>query len=50
MTSFGHVLAVISASLLHCSFATTGEAILTANLSKPMIDNSSINRRLTNTE
>ena len=51
MTSFGHVLAVISASLLRCSFAATGEAILTANLSKPMIDdNSSISRRLTNTE
>ena len=50
MTSFGHVLAVISVSLLRCSFAATGEAIMTAKLSKPMLGDCSINRRLTNTE
>ena len=36
MTSVGHVLAVISASLLHCSFAATGEAIMTVKLLKPI--------------
>ena len=50
MTSFGHVLAVISASLLRCSFAATGEAIMTAKLSKPMLGECNINRRLTSTE
>ena len=50
MTSFGCVLDVISASLLCCSFAATGEVIMTAKLSKPMLGDCSINRRLINTE
>ena len=50
MTRFSHVLAVVSASLLRCSFAATGEAIMRAKLSKPMLGDCSINRRLTNTE
>ena len=50
VVSFGHVLAVISASLLHCFLAATAEAIMTAKLSKPMLGDCSINRRLTNTE
>ena len=50
MTSFGHVLAVISAPLLRCSFAATGEAIMIAKLSKPMLGDCRINRRLTSTE
>ena len=50
MTSFDHVLAVISASLLCCSFAVTGEAIMTVKLLKPMLGDCSINRRLINTE
>ena len=50
MTSFGHVLAVISASLLHCFFAVSTEAIMTAKLLKPMLGDCSINRRLTNTK
>ena len=37
MTSFGHVLAALSASLLCCSFAATCEAIATVKLSKPML-------------
>ena len=32
MTSFGHVLVVVAASLLCCSFAVTGEAIPTAKI------------------
>ena len=50
MTSFGHVLAFVSYFLLLCSFAATGEAILTANVSKAMLGDFSVNRRLTNTE
>ena len=50
MTRFCHVLAVVSASLLRCSFAATGEAIMRVKLSKPMLGNCSINRRLTNTK
>ena len=50
MTSFGHVLAVVSASLLRCSFAVTGEAITRAKLLKSMLGDCSINRSLTNTE
>ena len=50
MTRFGHVLAVVSASLFRCSFAATGEAIMRAKLSKPMLGDGSINRRRTNTE
>ena len=50
MTSFSQVSAVVSAWLLRCSFAATGEAILTAKLSKPMLGDCSINRRLTNTK
>ena len=50
MTSFGHVLAVISASLLCCSFAVTAEAIMRVKLSKPMLGDCSINRRLTSTK
>ena len=50
MTGFGHVLAVTSASLLRCFFQATAEAIMTAKLSKPMLGDCSINRRLTNTE
>ena len=42
MTSVGHVLAVISASLLHCSFAATGEAIMTVKLLKPILGDCSI--------
>ena len=34
---FGHVLEVVSALLLRCSFAVTGEAITTVKLSKPML-------------
>ena len=47
MTSVGNV---ISASLLRCSFAAIGEAILTAKLSKPMLGDCSINRSLTCTK
>ena len=36
--------------LLCCSFAVTGEAVLTAKLLKPMLADCSINRRLTNTK
>ena len=50
MTRFCHVVAVVSASLLHCSFAATGEAIMRAKLSKPMLSDCSINRKRTNTE
>ena len=50
MTRFCHVLAVVSASLLRCSFAATGEATMRAILSKPMLGDCSINRRRTNTE
>ena len=50
MTVFGHVLVVVSASLLPCSFAATGEVIMRVKLSKPMLGDCSINRRLTNTE
>ena len=50
MTIFGHVLAVVSASMLHCSFAMTGEAMLTVKLSKPTLGDCSINRMLTNIE
>ena len=42
MTSFGRVLAVISASLLRCSFAATGKVIMTAKMSKPMLGDCSI--------
>ena len=42
MTSFGHALAVISVSLLCCSFAATGEVIMTAKMSKPMLGDCSI--------
>ena len=42
MTSFGRVLAVISASLLRCSFAATGEVRMTAKMSKPMLGDCSI--------
>ena len=44
MTSFGQLF------LLRCSFSATGEAIMTAKFSKPMLGDCSINRRLTNTE
>ena len=47
MTSFGHFLVVIYVSLLCCSFAVTGEAIMTV---KPLLGDRSINRRVTNTE
>ena len=50
MSRFCHVLAIVSASLLCCSFAATGEAIMRAKLSKPMLGDYSINRRRTNTE
>ena len=50
ITNFGHVLAAISALLLRCSFAATGETIMTAKLSKPMLGDCIINRRLTTTE
>ena len=50
MTSFGHILAVISASLLRWSFAATGEAIISAKSLKPMLGDCSINTSLNNTE
>ena len=50
MTSFSHVLAVISTSLLWYFIAATAEATVTAKVSKPMLGDCSINRRLTNTE
>ena len=49
MTRFCRVLAV-SASLLRCSFAATGEATMRVKLSKPMLGDCSMNRRRTNTE
>ena len=36
--------------MLHCSFAATAEVIMRAKLSKPLLGDCSINRRLTNTE
>ena len=42
MASFGHVIAVVSASLLCCFFAGTVEAIMTVKLSKAMLDDCSI--------
>ena len=42
MTSVGYVFAVISASLLHCSFAATGEAIMTVKLLEPILGDCSI--------
>ena len=50
MTSFGHFSAVVSASLLRCSFAATGEVIARVKLLKCMLGDCSINRRWTNTE
>ena len=50
MTSFGHVLVVIYVLLLCSSFAVTGEAIMTAKLSKRLLGDYSINRGMTNTE
>ena len=50
MTCFGHDLDFISASLLRCFIAATSEVIMTAELSKPMLGDCSINRMLTNTE
>ena len=49
MTSCGHILAVVSALLLRCSFAATSKVIMTAKLLKPMLGDCSINRRLTDT-
>ena len=42
MTSFVRVLAVISASLICCSFAATGEVVMTAKMSKPMLGDCSV--------
>ena len=50
MTSNGRVLAVSCASLLHCSFPVTGEVTMAVKLSKPILRDCSINRRLANTE
>ena len=50
MTGFGHVLVVVSASLPRCSFAATGEVIMGAKLSKPMLGDCHMNRRLMNTK
>ena len=50
MTGFAHVLVLFSASLLCCSFAVTGEVIMRVKLSKPMLGDSCINRKLTNTK
>ena len=51
MTSFGRVLAVTSASLLCCSFAATGEVIMTAKMLKPMLGNCSVTwQKADNTE
>ena len=42
MTSFGCVLAVVSASLLRYSFAESGEVMMTAKMLKPMLGDCSI--------
>ena len=44
------VLVVIYVLLLRCTFAVTGEAIMTEKLSKLRLGDHSINRKVTNIE